>query len=123
MAHNYAHGPSMSNHFVLPTNILRKVRPFKHAKSHDLQSHPMWWVMSVAGKHNPLAQTYKPKVDNLCFELWHTKEYFVLSNCKILHSHRHHPPKQSNSLFTCMNLHYKIIKINYIYNITSNGGW
>ncbi len=36
MVHNYAHGPSMFDHFVFPTTILQKVGPFKHAKSHDL---------------------------------------------------------------------------------------
>jgi hypothetical protein len=76
MAHNYAHGPSMFDHFILPTTILRKVRRSKHVKSHDLQSHPMWWVLFIANKHNPLAQTYKLKIDNLFHELWHTKEYF-----------------------------------------------
>jgi hypothetical protein len=35
----------------------------------------MWWVLSIVGKHNPLARTYEPKVDNLLHELWHTKEY------------------------------------------------
>jgi hypothetical protein len=36
MAHNYAHGPSMFDHLVPPTTILRKVRPFEHTKPHDL---------------------------------------------------------------------------------------
>jgi hypothetical protein len=35
----------------------------------------MWWVLSIAGKHNLLAQTYKLEVDNLPHESWHTKEY------------------------------------------------
>jgi hypothetical protein len=72
MVDNYAHGPSMSNYFVLPTTILWKVR---HAKSHDLQSHPMWWVMSATNKHNPMVRTYKPKVNNLFLELWHIEKY------------------------------------------------
>jgi hypothetical protein len=36
MVHNYAHGPSMSNHLVPPTIIFQKVGPSKHAKSQDL---------------------------------------------------------------------------------------
>ncbi len=75
MAHNYTHGLSMSNHLILPTTILRKAGPFEHVKSHDLQSHPMWWELFVASKHNPLIQTYKPKVDNLLHKLWHIKGY------------------------------------------------
>ncbi len=76
MAHNYAHVPSMSNHFIPPTTIFQKVGPSKHAKSHNLQSHLMWWVLSTIGKHNPLVRTYKLEVDNLLHESWHTKEYF-----------------------------------------------
>jgi hypothetical protein len=75
MVHNYTHGPSMFNHLVLQTTILRKVGPFKHAKSHDLQSHPIWWELFATSKHNPLVQTYKPKVDNLFHKLWHTEKY------------------------------------------------
>jgi hypothetical protein len=59
MAHNYAHGPSMFDHLIPPT-IFRKIRLFEHTKSQDLQSHPMWWVLFIVGKHNPLAQTYEP---------------------------------------------------------------
>jgi hypothetical protein len=65
----------MSNYFILPTTIFWKVGPFEHAKSHNLQSHPMWWVLSDAGKHNPLARTYEPKVNNLLLELWHIEKY------------------------------------------------
>ncbi len=50
MVHNSTRGLSMFNHFVLPTTILRKVRPFDYEESHDLQSHPMWWVLYVTSK-------------------------------------------------------------------------
>ncbi len=73
MAHNYTHGPSMSDHIVPPTTILNKVGPFEQAKSHDFQSHLIRWVLFVVDKHNPLAQTYKLKVDILLHKLWHTK--------------------------------------------------
>jgi hypothetical protein len=46
----------------------------------------------------------------------------VLNNCQILHTHMHHPPKQNNSLFTCLNPHCKIIETNYNHIIMSNGG-
>jgi hypothetical protein len=75
MAHNYKHGPSMSDHFITPTTIFQKVGPFEHAKSHNLQSHPMWRVLFTASKHNPLAQTYELEVDNLLHISWHIKEY------------------------------------------------
>jgi hypothetical protein len=32
MAHNYTHGPSMSNYLDLPTTTHQKVAPFTHAK-------------------------------------------------------------------------------------------
>jgi hypothetical protein len=35
----------------------------------------MWWVPFIAGKHNPLAQTYKLEVDNLPHESWHIEKY------------------------------------------------
>jgi hypothetical protein len=35
----------------------------------------MWWLLFVINKHNPLAQTYEPKVNNLFLELWHIEEY------------------------------------------------
>ncbi len=76
MVQNYTHGPSMSNHLVLPTTIFQKVGPFEHAKSHNLQSHLMWWVLFTTCKHNPFAQTYEPEVDNLFLELWHIEKYF-----------------------------------------------
>jgi hypothetical protein len=75
MAHSYTHGPSMSDHFVLPTTICWKVGPTKHAKSHNLQSHPMWWVLFTSSKHNPLARTHKPEVNILLHESWHTEKY------------------------------------------------
>jgi hypothetical protein len=76
MVHNYAHGPSMFDHLIPPTTILQKVGPFEHAKSHDLQSHLMWWVLSATSKHNPLARTYEPTVNNFFHKSWHTEEYF-----------------------------------------------
>jgi hypothetical protein len=76
MAHNYTHGPSMSDHLVPPTTILQKVGPFEHTKSHNLQSHLIQWVFFVIGKHNLLVQTYKLEVDNLLHKLWHIEEYF-----------------------------------------------
>jgi hypothetical protein len=75
MVHNYTHGPSMSDHLVPPTTILQKVGPSKHVKSHDMQSHPMWWVLFSTSKHNPLAQTYELEVNNLFHKSWHTKKY------------------------------------------------
>jgi hypothetical protein len=47
MTHNYTHGPSNNNTL--------EGRTFQNAKSHDLESHPMWWVLFVTCKHNPLA--------------------------------------------------------------------
>jgi hypothetical protein len=78
MVHNYAHGPSMFDHLVLPTIIFRKVGPFEHAKSHDLQSHLMWWVLFAASKHNPLARTYEPMINNFLHKSWHTEEYLSI---------------------------------------------
>jgi hypothetical protein len=75
MAHNYAHGLSMFDHLEPPTTILQKVGPSKHAKSHDLQSHLMWWVLFVADKYYPFIRTYKPEVDNLFHESWHIEKY------------------------------------------------
>jgi hypothetical protein len=34
----------------------------------------MWWMLSIASKHNPLAQTYKLEVNNLFHESWHIEE-------------------------------------------------
>jgi hypothetical protein len=51
------------------------VGPSKHTKSHDLQSHPMWWVLFDASKHNPFIRTYKPKVNNPLHKSWHIEEY------------------------------------------------
>jgi hypothetical protein len=38
-------------------------------------THPMWWVLSITNKHNPLARTYELEVDNLLHESWHIEEY------------------------------------------------
>jgi hypothetical protein len=36
----------------------------------------MWWVFFVKSKHNPLARTYGPMINNFLHELsWHIKEY------------------------------------------------
>ncbi len=75
MAHNYVHGPSMFDHLVPPTTILQKLGPSEHAKSHDLQSHPMWWVLSIGGKHNPLVRTYELEVNNFLHKSWHIEKY------------------------------------------------
>jgi hypothetical protein len=81
MVHNYVYGPSMFDHLVPPTTIFQKVGPFEHTKSHDLQSHPMWWVLFVTSKHNFLVQTYKLEVDNFLHKSWHIEKYL---NVKLL---------------------------------------
>jgi hypothetical protein len=35
----------------------------------------MWWVLFATSKHNPFAQTYKPKVNDLFHKSWHIEEY------------------------------------------------
>jgi len=81
MVHNYAYGPSMFDHLVPLTTIFRKVRPFKHGKSHDLQSHLMRWVLFATCKHIPLVGTYGPMLDNFLHESWHIEKISILNNC------------------------------------------